>query len=151
MQAPVFLLFVAVINLGVCQECAEDWQQFQGNCYRYGGTTVSWGEAQAICQSQGARLAEIPTFKVNNFVLTLVKPKKDTCVWLGGYDIFNEGAWEWSSRRRDFNSFTNWHSGEPNNNNNDQDCLQMHNQYNYKWDDGSCNEKCNFICAAPVI
>ncbi|BFZ08891.1 hypothetical protein BsWGS_11930 [Bradybaena similaris] len=103
-----------------------------------------------MCQSQRATLAEIRTLAVNNFLSKLARNKRDYCVWLGGYDIFHEGVWEWSSGRNDFISFTNWHSGEPNNNNNDEDCLNMYEPLNYNWNDESCDNKCNFICAAPA-
>ncbi|BFZ08875.1 hypothetical protein BsWGS_11915 [Bradybaena similaris] len=148
MQLVYFSVFVAVINVGVCQECPQDWLHFQGHCYGYGDTAVSWGNAQAICQSQGATLAEIPTLEVNNFLSTIARNKRDNCVWLGGNDIFHEGVWEWSSRRNTFYSFRNWKNGEPNNNNNDEDCLNMFKRHNYFWNDESCNTNCNFICAA---
>ncbi|BFZ08885.1 hypothetical protein BsWGS_11924 [Bradybaena similaris] len=151
MQPLVFFFVVAAINVGVCQKCALNWQLFQGQCYRYGDTAVSWFDAQVICQSQGGRLAEIPSFAANDFLTTIARHKRDLCVWFGGSDIIQEGVWEWSSGLNSFYSFRNWHSGEPNSDKNtEEDCLNMLQPLNYNWNDAPCNFNCNFICTKPA-
>ncbi|BFZ08890.1 hypothetical protein BsWGS_11929 [Bradybaena similaris] len=148
MQPLVFLLFVAVINFGVCQQptCDPGWEQHEGYCYYYGGAAVSYGEAMAICRAQGS-LAEIPTLGINDFLTPIARRHGDSCVWVGGTDILIEGVFQWASGANAFN-FTNWGNGEPSHNNG-QDCLQLFRDYNYKWDDTVCTKNCYFFCEQP--
>ncbi|BFZ09080.1 hypothetical protein BsWGS_12119 [Bradybaena similaris] len=147
---PLVFLFVAVITVGVCQEygCAPGWIYFDyyQHCYGYGSTAASWAEAQAICQSQGTTMADVPELGANNFLMVIARNKGDECVWLDASDIFKEGVWRWSSRYIAFD-FTNWYSGEPSNGTDDEDCLNMNREYNYTWSDANCHTKCNFICS----
>ncbi|BFZ08881.1 hypothetical protein BsWGS_11919 [Bradybaena similaris] len=134
----------------VCQPecCFDDWIDHDGYCFGYGGSAVSWGEAHAICQSQGYTLAEASNYRFNKFFAWLATNKSANCVWLGGSDIFQEGYWEWSSSHQNF-KFTDWRNREPNNGKNDEDCLYIERPFNRGWNDGNCNNKCSFICAAP--
>ncbi|BFZ08877.1 hypothetical protein BsWGS_11916 [Bradybaena similaris] len=148
MQALVFFLFVAVINVGVCRlpRCDQNWQKSQEDiCYGYGDTAVSWGNARTACQTWSATLAEVPTIAVSNFLFAIARSKWHDCVWLGGNDIDEEGDWEWSSGSN-VDTFTNWYTDEPNNSGSGEDCLGMSRVYNYTWNDGDCNYRCNFIC-----
>ncbi|BFZ08888.1 hypothetical protein BsWGS_11927 [Bradybaena similaris] len=152
MQPLVFLLFVAVINVGVCQECAKYWTHSEGNCYAYGEVAVTWGNAQGICQTLGSTLVEVQTHAVHLFLAEHAWGTISTkCIWLGGNDIFHEGAWQWSSGSNDFNSFTKWNIKEPNDARNDEDCLSMEKKYDYKWNDKNCNKQCSFVCAKPAL
>ncbi|BFZ08879.1 hypothetical protein BsWGS_11917 [Bradybaena similaris] len=147
MQPLVFLLLVAVVNVGVCQgSCFHGWVLSDNYCYGFGGTAVAWGDAQAICQAYGASLAEIPASSVQNFLLKIARKEKDNCYWLGGSDIFREADWRWSSRRDFFSRYKNFFRHEPTNYPNEH-CLCMVKTFNYKWGDQDCNVNCNFICA----
>ncbi|CAG5136256.1 unnamed protein product [Candidula unifasciata] len=149
MSQLTFFLFAALVSLGACQQCSQGWTYFQGRCYGYGNTATSWASAQVMCQSQGATLAEVSTTEENNFVSAIARTRKGTCVWLGATDIFREGDWKWTNRR-DFSNFTNWSGGEPNNLNNVENCLNMFQRLNYRWNDENCNSNCNFICVGPA-
>ncbi|BFZ09028.1 hypothetical protein BsWGS_12067 [Bradybaena similaris] len=149
MQPLVFLLFVAVINVGVCQppHCDIGWIFYEHICYSYGEQAVSWAKAQAICETHGATLAEVPSIDVSHYLMNMAWSNWHHCVWLGGNDKEKEGVWVWTSKSYAFNSFKQWHSIEPTALNPDEDCLSMHYPYNYYWNDGNCFAKCNYICA----
>ncbi|BFZ08887.1 hypothetical protein BsWGS_11926 [Bradybaena similaris] len=156
MQPRVFLLFVAVINVGVCLDldgfCSNGWKYFEGICYFYGNTNVTWEEAKAKCQSLDSTLAEVPSEDVNVFLGSkIVYPHYDdcACAWLGGNDFSEEGTFKWASGVTPF-SFTYWWGGEPNNAEGGQDCLQLLKRYNYMWDDTDCHKTCNYICQRKV-
>ncbi|BFZ08883.1 hypothetical protein BsWGS_11922 [Bradybaena similaris] len=156
MKSLVFLLFVAVIKVGVCQQltCGEDWQYFEGNCYRYRIEQIDWRHARANCNYWGSILAEVPSESVSHFLMDFSRNKTagitiyNACVWLGGNDLAQEGVWKWDSGSFPFN-FTNWLTSEPYNVG--FDCLCMNKDNQYKWNDQHCSSTygSGYICAKP--
>ncbi|CAG5127969.1 unnamed protein product [Candidula unifasciata] len=130
------------------QACKEGWEHFNGNCYGYGDTPVSWTEAATICSVIGATLAEVDSEEENEFLVGLFdNVTSSTRVWLGGTDILNEGNWVWVSNRRHIFPFQNWHSNQPSDSNSaGEDCLTMYSSYKFQWDDAQCDKVNTFIC-----
>ena len=66
--------------------------------------------------------------------------------WIGANDIDIEDDWIWESDKSKL-LFRDWHVGEPNNNNNDEDCgiMRLDNSL-YRWNDGSCKNIKLYIC-----
>ncbi|CAC5414021.1 unnamed protein product [Mytilus coruscus] len=64
--------------------------------------------------------------------------------WLGGRDDVQEGRWVWSTTDKAFN-YTAWGPGEPYGQTK-QNCLDMINFWQYKWDDNNCMVSHQFIC-----
>ncbi|BFZ08886.1 hypothetical protein BsWGS_11925 [Bradybaena similaris] len=147
MQPLVFLLFVAVINVGVCQKstCDVNWHFYEDTCLLYEPGGLPWREARAVCKYLDATLVEIRTHDVNNVMTGYADGFNSECVWLGGNDLFEEGDWKWEGSRTQL-SFTNWHRGKPNKGDNDEDCLSMSRDLGYLWSDRNCDYKCSFIC-----
>ena len=65
--------------------------------------------------------------------------------WIGLNDISSEGSFVWEDGSSV--SFTNWHSGEPNNGGGGEDCTQL-NRYHptQTWNDEPCGQGLPFVC-----
>uniref|UniRef100_A0A3B3X559 C-type lectin domain-containing protein n=1 Tax=Poecilia mexicana TaxID=48701 RepID=A0A3B3X559_9TELE len=48
--------------------CPLFWFSFQGRCYKYVASGMTWGEAELHCVSEGANLVSIHSLDENNFV-----------------------------------------------------------------------------------
>ncbi|KAK3581826.1 hypothetical protein CHS0354_007228, partial [Potamilus streckersoni] len=69
--------------------------------------------------------------------------------WIAGSDLAVEGEWLWLPDLRHI-SYTNWASGEPDNNHGYQHCAVLDLNSGMKWRDDNCEENRNFICQAPL-
>uniref|UniRef100_A0A3B3XW65 C-type lectin domain-containing protein n=1 Tax=Poecilia mexicana TaxID=48701 RepID=A0A3B3XW65_9TELE len=78
--------------------CPLFWFSFQGRCYKYFGSRVTWGEAELHCVSEGANLVSIHSLNEQNFVNLLIKNFDPTrsLTWIGLTDMHKEGGWIWS-------------------------------------------------------
>ncbi|XP_054851374.1 regenerating islet-derived protein 4-like [Eublepharis macularius] len=101
LSAFFFSFLVSYIFLGVkADNCARDWLEYQGNCYGYFETKVSWEKAEIDCQSyaRGAHLASILTtaesLVVANHIAAFQNEASD--VWIGLRDITHKGRWRWA-------------------------------------------------------
>ena len=71
--------------------------------------------------------------------------------WIGLTDADVENEWTWCNGRK-LAGFFNWATGQPNNYNNDQDCVAIRKgtfydiDYNGEWHDDACTDKKGFIC-----
>lgn len=72
--------------------------------------------------------------------------------WLAGTDIGNESNFYWMGHDESM-TFTNWHGGEPNNWNWNQDCVTIKYWPDnlYQWDDDFCSNEYYFICEERTI
>lgn len=101
-----------------------------GHTYKYFDMQTTWYEAEKICYNLGGHLVTITSEEEQNTVCNLLKNTKDGEIWLGATDSQNEGTWKWITKEN-FN-YSNWNSGEPNNDNN-EDYAQMYKRG--KWND----------------
>ncbi len=106
--------------------------KWSGNGHSYqvvlvGASGISWAEARTAAERAGGHLATISSEAENTFVFGLVKGTPDFWYlggssgigpWLGGYQPSGStepnGGWTWVTGEP--MSYTNWSSGEPNNN-----------------------------------
>ncbi|XP_052779239.1 low affinity immunoglobulin epsilon Fc receptor-like [Mya arenaria] len=95
---------------------------------------IPWGHS---------KLVEIESKEENDFVArNFVNEWK----WLGGSDKNSEGTWYWISDERVWTrrDFKGWDKGEPNDNNNGEDCLHTH--ANGAWNDVQCHFELMVVC-----
>ena len=64
--------------------------------------------------------------------------------WMGMNDIASEGTWAWSDGTTV--SYTNWHSGEPNDGGGNEDCGQLNRFTDETWNDEPCSSAFAYIC-----
>ena len=110
----------------------------------------TYEEAVAYCKIEGAKLAEPKSVGANNDIATLVGNSISgdrIGVWIGIDDKSQEGHFKYASDTMSV-TYTDWHSGEPNNAGTGEDCvLWFKNQNNeIGWYDFPCYRKKPFIC-----
>ncbi|KAL4230751.1 hypothetical protein ACF0H5_011126 [Mactra antiquata] len=117
-------------------------------CYQVnrvaGHLTRKWLEAEDDCASKGGHLASFHSLNDINTVMKngLVGP--NTGFWIGLNDRATEKGYSWTDKTAA--NFFNWDYSEPNNANNQEDCVEMVSASG-KWNDNACNSAKSWICA----
>ena len=74
---------------------------------------VDWQTAEKICEKKGGTLATIYDESENDVIANLTKNGTKNEYWIGLSDIEDEGIWKWIDGN--YAAYTNWLSGDPNN------------------------------------
>ncbi|XP_047240222.1 ladderlectin-like [Girardinichthys multiradiatus] len=130
--------------------CPLFWYGFNGRCYKYVATLMTWGEAEQHCLSQGANLVSIHSLQEENFVKTLIRnfDPAQGVNWIGLTDAQKEGAYFWSDGSK--LTFSFWNAGEPNNFGGSESCVHTNRDSAKKWNDTLCTIKQAFVCKARL-
>ncbi len=129
--------------------CERDGHQIfhteRSKWYAYHKEEKHYAEAQETCATEGGYLVEINTEDEQSFLQGL-RDRWDI-FWIGLSDRHTEGNWrKWNSGAPVM--YSNWRSGEPNNNahhpGEPENCGEMN--YRGKWNDEQCNKKRWFVC-----
>lgn len=115
----------------------SDAVKFNGHSYYvYNLSSVTtWEEAKEYCESKGGYLATITSKEEDEFVYSCLKSKFGyENAYFGFTDKKEEGTWVWDNG--EVSSYTNWHAGEPNNDNLDENFAM----YYFKFSDGTWND-----------
>ncbi|XP_033935406.1 ladderlectin-like [Pseudochaenichthys georgianus] len=125
--------------------CPSFWFSFNGRCYKYFNTEMTWAEAEFHCVSQGGNLVSIHSTEEENFVKYLINSSDPTdgYTWIGLNDIYEERRWMWSDGCAAKYLF--WHRGQPNNRRR-EDCVI--NNWWGKWNDAPCSKAFPSVCAS---
>ncbi|XP_074486697.1 CD209 antigen-like protein C isoform X2 [Sebastes fasciatus] len=120
--------------------CQPRWVYFKHSCYYFSSNVKSWQKSRDYCQQKGADLMIINSKEEQEFGSQY---KRNT--WIGLTDRETEGIWKWVDGTALGTSY--WYTGEPNNNNNDEDCgvLWGFGKEN-NWNDVPCSIQINWIC-----
>ena len=119
-------------------------------------TLMNWTNAESYCESTyNTTLATITSSTENALAIiaAVYSGATDGTIWIGFNDFDNEGTFEWlDGTRNDLYNYTNWASGEPNEDNGGEDCTQiMYHGNNNKfgtWNDLPCRDALSFVCNA---
>ncbi|XP_029299312.1 lactose-binding lectin l-2-like [Cottoperca gobio] len=124
--------------------CPMLWYSFNGRCYKYVATGMTWADAELHCVSEGANLVSIHSRAEEDFVRSLVKnfDRHEKYTWIGLSDIHKEGRWMWSDGSAV--NYVFWNSGEPNNDRGKEHCT--HTNFNTQWNDVRCSEIYPCLC-----
>lgn len=108
---------------------------------------ITWEQAERRCEWKGGHLAVIESQAENDYLYAAMKQKGYENACFGYSDKEIEGSWKWVNGVQ--SSYINWHSGEPNNQNGDEDYAMFYQ----KFDDGTWNDGdgiidvgCVYIC-----
>uniref|UniRef100_A0A8P4KFW9 C-type lectin domain-containing protein n=1 Tax=Dicentrarchus labrax TaxID=13489 RepID=A0A8P4KFW9_DICLA len=128
--------------------CPMFWWSFNGRCYKYVATRLTWADAELHCVSQGANLVSIHSLEEENFVKALIKNFDHTKgrSWIGLSDIHKEGRWMWSDGGAV--KFVFWSPREPNNNGGNEHCVHTNFERDLKWNDVPCSVTYSSVCAS---
>ena len=108
---------------------------------------VTWDEARQTCLSNNADLVSIHSKEERKYFWNLAG--RNT-FWTGGNDINTEGSWTWSDGTPW--KYTAWFYGQPDNANNNQDCLTLATFARGLFDDANCQkDKLPFICKGKSL
>ena len=123
--------------------CAAGWTSFNVSCYRKYEVARAWSDARAACVAEGGDLVSILSEEENTFVTAISKAAN---FHIGATDGAFEGAWTWSdgSPWR----YAKWAPGEPNDYYG-EDCAELNDYWNGKWNDMPCGVSFHYICKLP--
>uniref|UniRef100_A0A8C0C0N6 C-type lectin domain-containing protein n=1 Tax=Buteo japonicus TaxID=224669 RepID=A0A8C0C0N6_9AVES len=127
-----------------CGPGSREWEYFNGKCYYFSLTRMSWYKAKSQCEEMHSQLAIIDSYAKQNFVMFRTRNER---FWIGLTDENVEGEWEWIDGTDYKTTFTFWKEGEPNNSGN-EDCA--HVWISGKWNDVYCTYECFYICEKPL-
>lgn len=96
-------------------------------------TVTDWGQAKAYCTRIGGHLATISSQQENDHVFGLMKDKGYQSAYFG-FQKSADGTWIWSNGEA--SSYTNWHEGEPN----DENSSESYGEFYWKFTDGTWND-----------
>lgn len=108
---------------------------------------ITWQQAERRCEWKGGHLAVIESSTENFLLYSAMKAKGYKNAYFGFSDESSEGNWKWVDGTS--TAYTNWHSGEPNN----QDGIEHYAMFYEKFQDGTWNDAdgiidagCAYIC-----
>ncbi|XP_075958433.1 lactose-binding lectin l-2-like [Anarhichas minor] len=159
------LLFLFLFGLALVAVCPSDdrtmtlqratcpmfWYSFNGRCYKYLATDMTWADAEIHCVREGANLVSVHSKDEQKFVKFLIKnfDPAEAPTWIGLSDIHKEGTWMWSDGSSA--NFVVWHGGEPNNAAGREHCVHTNSGPTFRWNDIPCSHKLQFVCASRTI
>ncbi|KAJ8246198.1 hypothetical protein GJAV_G00264800 [Gymnothorax javanicus] len=123
-------------NVGI-----SSWKRFGYKFYYFSTNSTTWEKAREQCVAMGANLAMTKTKDELQF---LAKEGKGR-YWLGLHDITSEGTWKWLDGSSPAAGL--WASGEPNNENDREDCGETIGELN----DLRCDLKQRWICEKSLV
>ncbi|XP_059206529.1 lactose-binding lectin l-2-like [Centropristis striata] len=126
--------------------CPMFWYSFNGRCYKYVATDMTWADAELHCLSQRANLVSIHSQGEQNFVKSLVKnfDHAEGYTWIGITDIHKEGSWMWSDGS--VVNFVFWHPTQPDNTAGNEHCAHLNS--GIYWNDRLCAEALPSVCVS---
>ncbi|XP_052766144.1 ladderlectin-like isoform X1 [Mya arenaria] len=91
-------------------DCPYGWLKERTSCYLLNQAGMTWPEAQASCNSQGAYLASIEDEQEKDLAVSLQAAHSISYLFLGG--SWDGETWHWDSGEPFV--YTAWRSDEPN-------------------------------------
>lgn len=124
---------------------------YNGNTYRLYDYYMTWDDAEKFCEDNGGHLVTVTSEGENSAVASLLSNGEFPGYWIGYRDNEQEGVWKWITGET--SSYTNWYSGEPNNNNGNGggEDYACYDKSIKKWNDldSDISRGIGFICEIP--
>ncbi|BFZ21796.1 hypothetical protein BsWGS_24835 [Bradybaena similaris] len=148
MNAVYSFLFIALsLSSAVsASECWPGWVRFEQSCYSFGRENVSWPEAASLCRELGGYIVEIDTKAENDWVVSQITAKNFVMTWIGANDILEEGTFRWLTSKTPVGTVPYWSTGQPNNLEKGEHCVDIDKNFGYRWSDDECNNAKPFVC-----
>ncbi|XP_077993134.1 macrophage mannose receptor 1-like [Glandiceps talaboti] len=133
--------------------CADGWLGYGSKCFLAiskadSDNRLSWDDALLDCRNRGGDLAsfhsddELRYVKTNSKVINFIDE-----FWIGLNDKDDENGFVWSDGSPV--NFVTWDDGEPNDYNDEEDCVEMTFAAPKGWNDRKCTRKKNWVCQIP--
>uniref|UniRef100_A0A194AKZ4 C-type lectin domain-containing protein n=1 Tax=Pinctada fucata TaxID=50426 RepID=A0A194AKZ4_PINFU len=128
----------------LAKPCPDGWTHNADKCYLIVTNKLTWMDAQVYCSMHNSQLVEIASSSENTFVKSHL-PRGEH-YWMGASDITSEGVFTWTHSGKKFsNTYTDWHSPEPNEGNY-ANCVIFWNAVGFQWADENCYKQYGFVC-----
>ncbi|XP_047454431.1 ladderlectin-like isoform X2 [Mugil cephalus] len=111
------------------------WSEYNGRCFIFIPTHMTWARAERNCQSLGGNLTSVRDVFEYHAIQKVIWSSTHAYppTWIGGSDAQEDGLWLWSDGTP-FH-YSNWCDGEPDNYFGPQNCMQMNFGGSKCWDD----------------
>ncbi|XP_072284181.1 brevican core protein isoform X2 [Pyxicephalus adspersus] len=128
------------------EKCPDEWDSFQGFCYKHFYARKSWEEAETYCRDFGGHLVSIVTPEEQEFVNNQYKDYQ----WTGLNDRTIEGDFQWSDGNTVL--FENWNQGQPDSYFlSGEDCVVTGWHDGGQWSDVPCNYHLPYTCKMGLV
>ena len=124
----------------------EDALEWNGHYYAIYDDTSSWEEAETLCEDRNGHLATIMSAAENRAISDYVMSMGYYSIYFGCSDENQSGNWVWVTGES--LSYTNWHEGEPNQDN-EYEKYGMYYFGDGTWNDGDFSGG-SYICEWDV-
>jgi len=115
--------------------------------YMFCTSPASWTSGSASCNSYGYELLTVNNAAENAWADSTADTYSTQKWWIGLNDRAAEGSFRWASGEAV--TYTNWHSGEPNNGGGNEDCTQFNRFHpSQTWNDEPCSDSFRYVCEA---
>ena len=121
------------------------WKTSGNRCYRLFENDFDYDNARAKCKQVGGELARIDNAEQNALATSLAGKHQ---VIIGLNDRTSEGQWKWQDGS--VATYTNWTSGQPDNDRTDEDCVVINWFVTKQWNDVRCSKQWLVLCSADV-
>ncbi|KAM9312015.1 perlucin-like protein [Gastrophryne carolinensis] len=128
-------------SAGTCDSCPPGWQRIRSNCYLFRTSLLSWEKSREQCAIQNAVPLILKDMNEMNALLPFIKRER---YWLGlKRDTENIDLWLWADGTP--LTFSAWNDGEPNNDQDNEDCAEILGGVQ-AWNDRPCENSVAYIC-----
>ncbi|XP_006863553.1 PREDICTED: asialoglycoprotein receptor 2 [Chrysochloris asiatica] len=144
MDLQVLACQTAFLRTNGTECCPVNWMEYEGNCYWFSHSGVTWAEANKYCQLENAHLVVINSNEEQKFILQHINPFH-TWIGLTGSD----SSWKWVDGTNYENSYTNWAYSQPDNwkgheMGGSEDCVEI--RPDGQWNDDFCKQVHRWVC-----
>lgn len=153
----VLLCLAGLFAFAAAHSCPPLWTSGTKGCYRFFAKPATWEAAKTQCQGFSScvgnsvgNLVSIDDVQDNEFVKllreasTLATPAPSIWIGLNDRTLPNTFTWSRTGMRA---TYTNWETGQPNNQGGSEDCVRFPGATSVdKWDDFDCLTELPFIC-----
>ncbi|XP_054565430.1 C-type lectin domain family 10 member A-like [Eptesicus fuscus] len=123
--------------------CPIGWLEYEGSCYWFSRSQLTWPEAEKSCQLQNAHLVVVGSWNEQKFLEQHMYPG-DT--WIGLTD--QHGPWTWVDGTDYQTGFQNWSPRQPDNWYSQEDCAHFINDG--QWNDNMCVKSFRWVCETEL-
>ncbi|XP_067437313.1 C-type lectin domain family 4 member F-like isoform X3 [Thunnus thynnus] len=122
----------------------QGWKYVNGSLYYISLNMKTWNESRTDCLQREMDLVVVNSREEQEFINRYRKR-----MWIGLTDSEREGTWKWVDGTPLTTSF--WHSGEPNDHNDNEDCVETKFKDKNSWNDAVCGDRHSWICEKKMF
>uniref|UniRef100_A0A3B4ECK0 C-type lectin domain-containing protein n=1 Tax=Pygocentrus nattereri TaxID=42514 RepID=A0A3B4ECK0_PYGNA len=122
-------------------KCLSGWKFFSTSVYFISTGQKIWSESSQDCRGRGADLVIINSREEHEFIFNNMGSSR---AWIGLTDMSEQ-----SDTDSDSLDFRFWGEGEPNDDKNYEDCVEI-SEYKKGWNDMPCSIQERWICEKSI-